>query len=423
MSGFLDGSSVSDEKVFEVELEKMAYGGEALGRLPDGRAVFVPYASPGERVRVRLVEEKRGYARGELLEVLSPSVGRVEPRCQHYGVCGGCHYQHIDYETQLQAKAAVLADQLTRIGGLEAPPVQAAVPSPQPWNYRNHVQFHLNAEGQLGYKAARSEEVVAIQECHLPEANLSALWPKLAFDSELGLSRVGLRAGQEGEAMIVLEGEALEPPEVALDLPVAVSYLGSEGPVVLADGDHLTMEALGHAFRVTAGSFFQVNTAVAEAIIEHLLEHLPLSSETTLLELYCGVGLFSAFLAPRVGQLIGVEESPLACEDFVANLDEFDNVALYEGTVEQVLPGLDLHPDIVLVDPPRSGLSPDVVDGILRLQPDVLAYVSCDPATLGRDAKRLTKGGYTLQQVTPFDMFPQTYHIEGVSFWERGREV
>jgi 23S rRNA (uracil1939-C5)-methyltransferase len=162
-----------------------------------------------------------------------------------------------------------------------------------------------------------------------------------------------------------------------------------------------------------------VNTPVAEKMVKHLLANLPLTPAITLFDIYCGVGLFSAFLAPRCGRVIGVESSPSACEDFSVNLDEFDHVELYEGLAEEVLPHLEVSPDLVLVDPPRAGLEKRVVDGILKLSPQVIAYVSCDPSTLARDAKRLIEGGYKLKQVTLFDLFPQTSHIESISIFER----
>jgi 23S rRNA (uracil1939-C5)-methyltransferase len=172
-------------------------------------------------------------------------------------------------------------------------------------------------------------------------------------------------------------------------------------------------------FQVSAESFFRVNTPQAGVMVDHLLANLPLTPSTTLLDVYCGVGLFSAFLAPRVGRLIGIENSPSACQDFEVNLDEFDNVEIYEAAAEDVLPALDLRPDVILVDPPRTGLGQPALDGLLGLNAPVLAYGSCDPATLARDARRLIEGGYHLRQITPFDLFPQTYHIESISFWER----
>jgi 23S rRNA (uracil1939-C5)-methyltransferase len=378
----------------------------------------VPFALPGELARVRLVEEKRGYARAALVEILEPAPERVAPRCKHYTACGGCHYQHMAYPAQLTAKREILRDQLSRIGGLAAPPVGETIPAPQPWNYRNHVQFHLTQEGRLGYMAAGSEQVIAIQECHLPEALLNETWPQIDLEPIPGLERLGLRGGSGDDILLALESSDPQPPELTVELSLSAVHLGPAGATLLAGDDHLVIEALGRPFRVSAGSFFQVHTAMAERMAAYLLEHLRLTPQTRLLEVYCGVGLFSAFLAGRVAALVGVEESPQACLDFEANLDEFDNVSLYEGPAEAVLPGLDFRPDIVLVDPPRAGLSGPALDGVLRLAPATLAYVSCDPATLARDAKRLGRGGYRLVSATPFDLFPQTYHIESISLWQ-----
>ena len=173
-------------------------------------------------------------------------------------------------------------------------------------------------------------------------------------------------------------------------------------------------------FRVSAASFFQVNTDMAGKMADHLLANLPVTSTTILLDVYCGVGLFSAFFAPHVGRVIGIEVSPSACEDFAVNINEFDNVELYEAPAENVLPGLDITPDAVIVDPPRAGLEKRVLDALLAKGPERIAYVSCDPSTLGRDAAHLIAGGYRLIQVTPFDLFPQTYHIESISIFEKG---
>jgi 23S rRNA (uracil1939-C5)-methyltransferase len=158
---------------------------------------------------------------------------------------------------------------------------------------------------------------------------------------------------------------------------------------------------------------------MAEKMVQHLITQLPITPASTLLDVYCGVGLFSAFFAPKCGRVIGIESSESACEDFTVNLDEFDNVELYEGLAEEIIPHLEIQPDIVLVDPPRAGLDKQVIDGILNLNPQIIAYVSCDPSTLARDAARLINGGYKIKEVTPFDLFPQTYHIESISIFER----
>ena len=413
----------------ELTLDSYAYGGDCFGRLEDGRAVFVPYAIPGERVRIRLTEEKRGYARGELLEVLTPAPQRIEPRCPHFfrppgdvpapAACGGCHYQHLPYEAQLQAKTGILRDQLQRIGKLSDPPVKPAIPSPAPWNYRNHVQFHLTGEGALGLNAPRSGQVIPIETCLLPEPPLVGLLPHLDFESLPALERIALRLGSDGDILIVLESSDPQPLSLAVDFPVSVVYRGPGGSLVLAGDDHLVMEVLGRPFRVSAGAFFQVNTPMAAQMVTHLLENLEIRPDDTVVDAYCGVGLFSAFLAERAGRLIGIETSPEACEDFVVNLDEFDNVELYEAPVEQTLPALGLTADLLVADPPRAGLGRRTLEGIAALKPREIAYISCDPATLGRDARYLTEMGYRLRRITPFDLFPQTYHIESMGFWVR----
>ncbi|OGN74345.1 MAG: hypothetical protein A2X25_05495 [Chloroflexi bacterium GWB2_49_20] len=407
-----------------VSLDKFTYGGDAMGRLPDARAVFVPFALPGEHVRIRLLEEKQGYARAELLEVIQTSPERIPARCPHFGVCGGCHYQHMPYTSQLEVKTSILRDQLTRIGQIPNPPIQPIQSCPNPWNYRNHVQFHLQPDGHLGFLSPNSRRIVPVSECHLPEAPLNALWPQLELEAETGIERLSLRLGANEDILLLLESRQPEIPGLELQAGISVVHLFEGESLVLAGDDHIRVEiqptslSQNRSFHVSAGSFFQVNTRMAEELVDHLLANLP-DNLDTLLDVYCGAGLFSAFLAPHVRRLIGIEVSPTACEDFSLNLDEFDNVELYEATAEQALPALQLKPDVILVDPPRAGLERSALEAMLAMQPKTLAYISCDPATLARDARRLLSGGYQLQQVTPFDLFPHTFHIESVSFFTR----
>jgi 23S rRNA (uracil1939-C5)-methyltransferase len=406
-------------QTYEIQLEKFTYGGDAMGRLPDSRAIFVPFGLPGERVRVKLVEEKKNFARGEIVKFLEASPDRINAKCKHFGECGGCHYQNLPYEKQTQAKTDILIDQLKRIGKIENPPVKEMVACPNPWNYRNHVQFSLNQGGRLGFQASGSNKVIPITECHLPEPSINELWHQLEFEPDTNIERVSLRAGMKDDLMLVFESEIPETPELEIEAGISVTHVYEENTIVLAGSDHILMHVLYRDFKVSAASFFQVNTVMAEKMVEHLLACLPISPSTTLLDVYCGVGLFSAFIAPNCGRVIGIESSESSCEDFAVNLDEFNNVELYEGEAEDVIPYLEAKADIVLVDPPRAGLDKSVVDGILKLSPSLIAYVSCDPSTLARDAARLIYGGYTLKEVMPFDLFPQTYHIESISIFER----
>lgn len=412
---------IEPEKTYQVTPTKFIFGGEALARLPDGRAVFIPYVLPGEEVRIRLTEDKERYARGEVVELLEPSPDRIEAKCLHFGRCGGCHYQYVPYQEQLQAKKDILIDQLQRIGDLTTPPVRDTVPAPSPWYYRNHIQFQLTEGGKLGYKEYRSDEVFAVQECHLPEEVIDLIWPVLELEDIPGLDRVSLRAGEkEEDVLIVLESSEPEPIEFKVDLPVSAVHQGPRGQIVLSGDEFTIIDVHGFPFVVSAGSFFQTHTAMAEALVDHVYDLVGPTEGMTLLDVYCGVGLFSVFFAREVTRVVGIESSPGAVKDYLHNLSAFENVEVYEAPAEEVLPHLDLQPDVILVDPPRAGVDSEALDGILDLAPDILVYVSCDPATLSRDVKRLRQGGYELEQCTPFDMFPQTYHIESVSLFKPG---
>ncbi len=362
---------MEDSTTYEVVLTTFTYGGDAMGRLPDNRAVFVPFGLPGEKVRIRLTQEKKNFARGEIVEILESSPDRINAKCKHFTECGGCHYQNLPYEKQLAAKKDILIDQLKRIGKIDDPPVQDMVACPDPWNYRNHIQFSLDRDGKLGFVGAGlrpAPTVIPITECHLPESSINDFWPQLEFEPETNVERVSLRAGVDDDLMLILESETPEPPELEIEAGISVTHVYEENTVVIAGNDHIVMRVLDRDFKVSAASFFQVNTVMAGMMVEHLAANLPVSKETTLLDVYCGVGLFSAFLAPKCKTVIGIESSESSCEDFTVNLDEFDNVELYEANAEDVIPHFEAKPDIVLVDPPRAGLDKAVLDGILKLE-------------------------------------------------------
>lgn len=404
---------------FDVRLENFIFGGEVIARLPDGRAVFVPFGLPGELVRIHLNEEKANFTRGVIDEILEPSPKRIAPRCPHFGQCGGCSYQHMSYADQLDAKQAIVKDQLRRLGGLPDFPVAAVVPAPEPWNYRNSIQFHVSPAGNLGFQKANSNDFVAIRECHLPTRAINQLWPQLEFEAESGIERVTLREGVDEDLILGLASKEEHPPEFSVDFPVSAVYLGPNGPVVLSGDESVLMQVKERLFRVSIESFFQVNPEQAGAMVVHVLKLAGDLKGKAVIDAYCGVGLFSAFLAAKAARLIGIELSESSCSDFAVNLDEFENVELYMGPVEQVLPSLDVKPDLAVIDPPRSGLDSRVIAALAKSGPAQILYVSCDPATLARDLKRLLQKGYALQNVTPFDQFPQTHHIETICLLEK----
>ena len=301
---------------YQVKVNNSSYGGDSVAKLPDGRTVFIPFVIPGEEVIIRLTEEKKSFARAELVEVLTPVLTRVTPRCKHYGVCGGCHYQHMDYEAQLKIKRSIFIDTLRRVGGITEVEVPEMVPSPQTWNYRNHIQFHPLPDGKLGFQAGRSHRVIPIEECHLPEQAILDAWHQFQLEDIAGLNRVSFRCGADEDIQVILESNSIELPELELDTPDSVIHLSPAGSLVLAGSPQITIEVDGRPFQVSAGSFFQVNIQAAREMVQTILEWLPELQDTTLMDLYCGVGLFSAFLAPKVKRLIGVEVARIFLRGF-----------------------------------------------------------------------------------------------------------
>jgi 23S rRNA (uracil1939-C5)-methyltransferase len=408
-------------EVVELQLTAMAHGGSALGRHA-GRVVFVPYAIPGEIVRVEVVEPHTRWARADLLEVLEPSPHRVESPCPYFGPgkCGGCHFQHMAYEAQARFKHEVVVDQLGRVGGLRDVDVLELIGAAEPWSYRNHAQFSVDLDGKLGFMAADSHQVIAVEECLLLDPLLDDLWATLDVEWPQ-LRRLSLRCGSAtGDLMAVFELDHYEDFGIEVDFPVSCVILLADGePVVLMGSAHLVEEVGGRDYRISAGSFFQVNTAGAEVLVALVREDLAPRPGETLLDLYCGVGLFGLAIADGLGRVVGVEADPSAAADFIHNAQELDHVELIEGPAERVLPQLEGPADLLVLDPPRSGAGLEVVSAIGRLAPRRIAYVSCDPATLARDARALINVGYRLQHVQPIDLFPQTYHVESVALFVR----
>jgi 23S rRNA (uracil1939-C5)-methyltransferase len=348
--------------------------------------------------------------------VLQPAPERIVPLCRHFGVCGGCQWQHIDYAAQLRFKAAIVASQLQRIGGVSLPPVEPMLGMEEPWGYRNHVQLKLTERGELGYQALHSHTVVPIEECWVIEPLIGELWNALDLDPE-GPRAVALRAGVgTGEQMLILQGDDEAPPELELDLPVSCVYQPAHGePVVLAGSAYLHERLARRDYRISAGSFFQVNTWQAERMLALVLDYLAARPGERILDAYCGVGTFALALAAQGVQGVGIEDAPSAIADARANVAAGESVEFIQGAVEQVLPGLGGTFAGAVLDPPRVGCAPAALEALARAQPGRIVYVSCDPATLARDVARLAALGYTLAAVQPIDMFPQTYHIEAVA--------
>ncbi len=405
---------------FELQLEAMAHGGRALGR-HSGKTIFVPYTIPGERITAQITQDKGRIAFAEGLTLLDASVDRVLPHCPHFGPgrCGGCHWQHIDYAAQLLLKQDVLADQLERIGGFRDPDVRAVIPSPEQWHYLHHLTFERVADGSLGLPGTDGRPF-AINECHILHPELLALKESLELDDVPGLQKVMFRIGSDGGRMLILNMKDDEAPELAADMPASVNLLLSDNePVNLIGDSHSRYSVMGRSFRVTAGAAFRPNVAQLENLVQVVMKALNLNGSQNVLDLYAGVGLFTAFIAAHSRLVTLVESYPPAVTDADDNVTDFSNVDVIEGAVEDVLPALEDRYDAAVIDPPGDGLSGDALDDLVELAVPRLVYISGDPATLARDGKRLAAQGYRLTGIQPLDFAPQTYYIDTIAVFER----
>ncbi len=292
----------------KIKFEKFTYGGETIGHTDDGKTVFTYYVLPGETALVKPYFIKKRYQKAALISVLQESEERIHPICPHFSVCGGCHYQHVNYEKQLEIKQNLVIDQLMRIGGISDPPVKEIVGADNQFNYRNSIQFHINENGQLGFQAAASQQIIPVSECHLPMDGIIQLWKQLDVGPYPGLQRIHFREGMNNDLMVIFESEDIQNlPELALDLPISAVHLSPAGPIVMAGDDHLVFQVKEKLFRVSSTSFFQVNTSQAEKMVDKTL-NLLVDCGKKLLELYCGVGLFTSFLAPYFEEVVAIEE-------------------------------------------------------------------------------------------------------------------
>jgi 23S rRNA (uracil1939-C5)-methyltransferase len=369
-----------DAKPRTLSIVKCVPGGDGLGFL-EGKAVFVPGVLAGERVAVRVTRRRKDFDNAALVEVLEPSPRRVTPGCKYAGGCGGCDWQHMAYEEQLRQKAAMVQEALFRTGRMEreAPSIE---PSPA-WGARNRVQIHRDAVGALGYMAARSDSVVAVDHCPIVAPTLDAMFRNRAPAPE-GLNRFTVFS--DG-AFLAVEGR-----DDARDLSVRVH---------------------GRDISFSVGCFFQSNLVVLEKLVPWALEGL---SGGTAADLYSGVGLFGSFLAERFPRIICVESSAMSMSYARKNV-RGAATELNPVSVEQWITGGAARAalDAVVVDPPRAGLSPEVREWLLRAAPHRLVYVSCNPVTLARDLGALVTGGFHLDDLRLFDFYPQTSHVESVA--------
>lgn len=392
----------------EVEIEKLVYGGEGLARL-DGQVLLAPYVLPGERVALSTERVKNGLLRGALLKVLEAAPQRITPRCEYFADCGGCHYQQADYPFQLLQKEAILRETLQRLGGIGYQEAIAIV-SGEPWYYRNRIQLHFE-DRKMGFHKAGSHEIRAIGHCEISSPMLNDAVAKL---------QAAVRQPQWPQFLRSLElftnEQQLQINIVDSMRPVAARFFDWCATFLppLAPGA-IEYSAAGYAFRISRGSFFQVNRFLTEALVEEVLSG---ASGHYAADLYAGVGLFSLPLAQRFAIVDAVERSAPAFRDLEWNAQHFAaNIRPAKSSAEEFLANLAVAPELIVADPPRAGLGRDTTERLLKLKPPRLTVVSCDPATLARDLRKLV-AAYRIARLALVDLFPQTFHFETVAHLE-----
>lgn len=402
---------------FQLTISDFAYGGAGLGRDKKGRPVFVQGTIPGEKVRVATKMDKGRYLQAELLSINQSSKSRVQPLCPHFERCSGCHYQHMEYHLQLRAKREVVQDQLQRIGKLKKVKVKPTLANPHPYGYAIEINFSPTSAGELGYWSAKERQVIPIDTCPILKPQLLALFQDIDLNLP-ELRKLTLRLGTDGEMLAGLEVEEMEPPELAVDFPVSVAIiLPDRNAASLIGNPYLLQEVKGRQFRVSPGCFFHPSIEGAELVIDTMLSYADLDGSQTVLDAYSGIGLLTAFLSEKAQEVIAVEVNDDAAADFLVNLDHTDNVSLYHGLLEEILPAVDVQPQVMIANPGWEGLNSGVIRSVKALAPDRFIYISSDAATMARDAKELVKAGFGLFEVQPIDMVPQNYRVDTVSLW------
>jgi len=436
--------------VIQVDCTGMGHNGEGVCRF-DGLALFVPLVLPGEKAKIEVVEVKKRYGVGRLIEIIEPSAERVTPRCTYYGSCGGCQLQHLSYSGQLRHKKQMVKDAFERIGRLESPIIHDVLGMAEPWNYRNKMQLPVGKEKQellIGCYQRGSHKVIDTLDCLIQSEWNNRLLKKIRkFLQEIGakvyseknhqgwLRHVMGRTNKDGEALLVIVATSARLPGgrarwqkffqelenvkgilLNVNSKVTNTVLGNETITVAGEGS-LT-ETLGDLrFSLSGTAFFQVNPSQTEVLYDKVVEFAGLTGSEKVLDAYCGTGTIALYLAPRSHKVIGIERHKGAVEDAQKNAEEngIGNCEFWAGDVEHYLAKIkEMQPDIVVIDPPRSGCSPEMLAALNDTGIKKLVYVSCNPSTLARDVAWLVGRGWEIKEVQPVDMFPQTAHVEAV---------
>ena len=384
---------------FQTTLNGINDSGETLSEIR-GAPVEVTGGLPGEKVVVEVQKRFPERIVAKVVEVLEQAEERVVPECEYFLTCSGCQWQHASYDYQLQLKQARVQREIDKYQSLSQVVVDATIGSESQLGYRNHGRFTVGKKddgGKIGYINAVTRRFVKIDRCLLMNEQINKVLD-LAQDNVVGQTQVAIRAGSNTDSMLI-------QPRMNL------SHIG-----LVTGEQHYEEEVRGFRFRVAASSFFQVNTSQLSRAIDEVRDLLDLDGTEVMVDAYCGVGVFTVLLAPYVRKIVGIEESASAIEDAGLNSKDILNIEFVEGKTEHILNTLNQHIDVLLLDPPRVGCHPDVLDSVIKLKPEKVLMISCEPEAMARDLNLLCSTGiYSLETIRPVDMFPQTRHVETIS--------
>ncbi|KAA1297391.1 MAG: 23S rRNA (uracil(1939)-C(5))-methyltransferase RlmD [SAR202 cluster bacterium] len=384
---------------FQTTLNGINDSGETLSEIR-GAPVEVTGGLPGEKVVVEVQKRFPERIVAKVVEVLEQAEERVVPECEYFLTCSGCQWQHASYDYQLQLKQARVQREIDKYQSLSQVVVDATIGSESQLGYRNHGRFTVGKKddgGKIGYINAVTRRFVKIDRCLLMNEQINKVLD-LAQDNVAGQTQMAIRAGSNTDSMLI-------QPRMNL------SHIG-----LVTGEQHYEEEVRGFRFRVAASSFFQVNTSQLSRAIDEVRDLLDLDGTEVMVDAYCGVGVFTVLLAPYVRKIVGIEESASAIEDAGLNSKDILNIEFVEGKTEHILNTLNQHIDVLLLDPPRVGCHPDVLDSVIKLKPEKVLMISCEPEAMARDLNLLCSTGiYSLETIRPVDMFPQTRHVETIS--------
>jgi 23S rRNA (uracil1939-C5)-methyltransferase len=401
------GKKLKPGDLIELRIDSVAFGGDGVGRIQQ-QVVFVPFTVDGDEAAVRITDVRKRFVRGSLEQLLKPSPHRIEPRCRHYAHCGGCQYQHIHYEHQLRLKGQQVSDAFIRIAKVALPPLTPVIPSPRSFQYRGKADYHVRVVPKdapvIGFMDIYNDRIIDIDHCEIVDETINTAC--LAFRRDLATGRISTPWDRQ---TIWSAGAAPDKTEVVTDFrkPRFVKRI--------VKGQNLTAPYRG---------FFQANEALLPHLIDEVLGLCALTGPETVVDAYCGAGLFSLFLAPGARQVYGIERDGEAIHCARVNHRQagFANAVFLRGDAGEILHrefvDAKRRVDVLILDPPRTGCEPSLLSGIIALKPSRIVYISCNPATQARDIGILLHQGFALKSLTPFDMFPQTAHIETVALLE-----